>query len=321
MDTILYLYKKKDIDRPLVEAVRQDAYMLVKVGLDVEPYRWFIQRLPRKQPMPDLAAMNGRKPEGWGWISPGYLRERWEIRSRRKEWKRYEALIDALTQRCGESAGGLISEMQEELSAYIDTRSDCCCVYEKAVREILYGDNPVAEVWQKLWDWKEFALYTELSWVRLLMHSAVNHHFIVLGSAPCVPGLLVQYADRMKSLRWIVEEAYANAHSEELEDFAEDFYQEQGLAAAIERVRSFGKFQLTCAEASNILDFTGEDRVSAGKMAQGSVWLDMCSSEEKCRRFARRGGGIQYVSLREKWRKTQKKSYRLDTIGKNEYNT
>lgn len=321
MDTILYLYKKKDIDRPLVEAVRQDTYMLVKVGLDVEPYRWFIQRLPRKQPKPEITAMNGRKLEGWDWINPRYFRERREIRFRRNEWKRYERLIDTLTVRCSESAEGLLSEMMEELSPYVGDRSDCCCVYENTVREILYGDNPAAKVWQKLWKWKEFDLYTELSWVRLLMPFAVNHHFVVLGSAPCVPEILTQYADRMKSLRWIMDETYGEAHSEELEDFAEEFYQEQGLAVTIERVQNLGTFRLNCAEPSNILDFTGEDRVLAGETGKGSVWLDMCSSEEKCRRFTQRGAGIKYISLREKWRKTQKKSYRLDTTGKNEYNT
>lgn len=321
MDTILYFYQKKGSDRPLVEAIRQEAYMLVKVGLDVEPCRWFIQRLPRRQPSPEAVEMRCRKPEGWDWISPGYFREMREVRARRREWKRYERLMDSLTLRCSESVEMLISEMQKELSLYVEDRSECRCVYEESVRKTLYGDGPVAKVWQKLWKEEEFSLYTELPWVRLLMPSAANYHFVVLGSAPCVPELLAQYADRMKSLRWIMEEARADACGEELEDFAEDFYQEQGLAVTIERVRSFEKFQLTCTEPSNILDFTGKDRVSAGKTAQGSVWLDMCSSEEKCRRFARRGGGIQYVSLREKWRKTQKKSYRLDTIGKNEYNT
>lgn len=321
MDTILYLYKKKDIDRPLVEAVRQDTYMLVKVGLDVEPYRWFIQRFPRKQSRPEITALNGRKPERWDWINPRYFRENREIRSRMREWKRYEALIDTLMLRCSESTENLLAEMRKELSPYVDERSECYCVYEKTVREILYGDNPVARVWQRLWKEKEFAFYADFSWVRLLMPSAVNHHFIVLGSAPCVPELLAQSASRMKSLRWIVDENYGAAHSEELEDFAEDFYQEQGLAVTIERIVNLKAFRLNCAEPSNVLDFTGEDGVLPGETGKGSVWLDMWSSEEKCRRFAQRGGGIQYVSLREKWRKTQKKSYRLDTIGKNEYNT
>lgn len=321
MDTILYFYKKKDIDYPLVEAVRQGNYMLVKVGMDVEPYRWFIQRLPRRQPKPEITASNGRKLEGWDWINPKYFRERREIRFRRNEWKRYERLIDTLTEQCGASAEGLLSELIEELAPYMEERSDCSCVYEKTVRDILYGDGPAAKVWQKLWRWKEFSLYTEPLWIRELMPFAVNHHFIVLGSDPCIPKLLSQCADRMKSLRWIMDETYGEAHSEELEDFAENFYQEQGLAVSLELVRSLETFQLTCGEPSNIFDFTGKDRISAGEAARGSVWLDMWSSEEKCRRFSQHGERIQYVSLREKWRKTQKKSYRLDTIGKNEYNT
>ena len=318
MDTILFLYKKKDIDRPLVEAIRQETYMLVKVGLDVEPYRWFIQRLPRKQPKPEL---NDRKLEGWDWVNPKYFKERREIQSRRNEWKRYERLIDALTVQCSASAEELLSGMIEELLLYVDERSDCCCVYENTVRETLYGDNPVAKVWQKLWRWKEFSLYTEPFWIRQMMPFAVNYHFIVLGSAPCVPELMSQCADRMKSLRWIMDAAYEEAHSEELEDFAENFYQEQGLAVTLEKVSNFRTFRLDCTEPANVLDFTGENRVFAGEAAQGSVWLDMWSSEEKCSRFAERGAGIKYVSLREMWRKTQKKGHRLDTTGKNEYNT
>jgi hypothetical protein len=324
MDTILFIYKKKDVKFPFVEAISQNTYMLVKIGMDVEPYRFCIQCMPHKKPKPEITAENGRTLEGWDWINPKYRKERREIRTQQKEWKEYETLMDTLMDRCKIHTEELIARMMKETVPYVDEYSGCYCVFEKSVRDVLFGDNPVGRVWQGMWRAKEFTFYTEQPWVQLIMPSAENYHFIVLGESPCVPNLLTQSADRMKSLRWIIDEDFAQAHDEELEDFAENFYQEQGLAVSIERVQGkngFKKLQLTCKEPSNILDFTGEDKISIGEVAKGSIWLDMKSSEEKCRRFSQNGTAIQYFSLREKWRQTQKKSYRLDTLDKNEYNT
>ena len=211
-----------------------------------------------------------------------------------------------------------------EIALYVEETSGCLCVYDKAVKEVLCGDGPVAEIWRQRWNTEEFTLYTEAFWAGLLMSLAVCPHFIVLGEAACIPQLLHQYAHRMKSLRWFVSEAYGENHREELEDFAEGFYQEQGLAVTIGQAggrTGFERLRPVCREPANILDFSGEDKISAGWAAKGSIWLDMGSSEEKCRRIAGRNTGIQYVSLRETWRQAQKKSYRLDTMIKNEYNT
>lgn len=325
MDTILYLYKKKEIEAPYVEAISQNTYLLVKIGMDVEPYRWFIQRLPRKCPQPEIIPFNGKKLKGWDWINPKYLKERREIRFRRNEWKRYEAQIDTLAEKCGANVESMLAGLMRELSCYVHDRSACWCVYEKAVRDVLYDENPVAGMWRKIWEAKEFTSYTELQWVLQLMPYAVHCHFIILGTSSCIPELVQQYAGSMKSLWWIMDTAYGESHSEELEDFAESFYQEQGLAVTIKLVQGkcgYERLQLACKEPSNILDFTGEDKVSAGWAAKGSVWLDMWSSEEKCRRIIRRGTEIQYFSLREKWSRTQKKKgYCLDFTNKNEYNT
>lgn len=311
MDTILYLYKKKKLERPFVEAISQKTYLLIKIGMDVEPYRWFVQCLPRKRPQPEDLLTEGRALKGWDWIDPRYFKERREARSRRKEWKRYETLVDTLTAKCRENVESLLAELMRELFLYVEEQAACWCVYDKAVRDVLLDDNPVAEIWKRVWKIREFTAYTESQWVWQLMPFAVNHHFIVLGEASCIPELLRQSADRMKSLRWVVDETYARVHSEELEDFAESFYQEQGLAVTIEPVQGkygFEKLHSVCREPSNILDFTGEDNISARWAAKNSIWLDMWSSEEKCRRIARRSGEIKYISLREKWRQTQKKT-------------
>ncbi|MCM1541573.1 MAG: hypothetical protein NC121_09950 [Blautia sp.] len=322
MDTILYLYKKKDLEKPLVEAIGQKTYLLIKIGMDVEPYRWFLQVFPQKRPRSDMIPEDEKELTGWNRINPRYFQERKEIRHRKREWKKYETLIDSLMARCRENVENQFVEMQREISFCVEESSECQCVYDRVIREVLRGNGPVAELWQQAWNIREFAGFMEPQWARLLMPHAVSPHFIVLGEAPCIPELLQQCADRMKSLRWIVGEAWGRMHGEELEDFAENFYQEQGLAVTVEQAQGgFEKLRLPCREPANILDFTGGDKVSARWAAKGSIWLDMGASEEKCRLIAGRGAGIQYVSLREKWRGAQKKSYRLDTAGKNEYNT
>lgn len=324
MDTILYLYKKRDAQKPLVEAISQKTYLLVKIGMDVEPYRWFLQCLPHKRSIPEIDPAEERRWEGWRRFDPRSFRERKEIRARRREWKRYEAAIEELTVRCRRNMESQLTEMMGELSRCVEEYSRCWCVYDRSVRAVLFGDNPVAEFWQREWETEEFTGFTELRWIQPLMPRLVSPCFIVLGAAPCIPRLLQQCAGRMKSLKWVVEEAYEQAHREELEDFAENFYQEQGLAVTLEQVQGrcgFERMQILCREPANILDFTGEDKIAVGWAAKGSIWLDLWSSEEKCRRITQRNVGIHYFSLREKWRQTQKISHYLDTVHKNEYNT
>lgn len=324
MDTILYLYKRKNLQKPLVEAIRQKTYLLIKIGMDVEPYRWFMQILPRKRSRSEFLPQKETRPTGWGRISPGYFRERKEIRHRTREWKKYESLMDTLMARCRRNVESQLAEMMREISHCAQEGDDCRCVYDREVRDVLCGDGPVAEIWRGIWTMEEFTDFTGLQWAQLLIPHAAGPHFVVLGEAACIPEILRQCADRMKSLRWIVDAAYGEAHEEELEEFAENFYQEQGLAITLEQVRgrrAFGGLRTDCREAVNILDFTEDNDIACRWAAEGSIWLDMGSSEEKCRRIAGRNTGIRYFSLRETWRQVQKKSYRLDTMVKNEYNT
>ena len=48
MDTILYIYKKRDLERPRTEPVGLKTYLLIRIGLDVEEGRWFDKRLEGK---------------------------------------------------------------------------------------------------------------------------------------------------------------------------------------------------------------------------------------------------------------------------------
>ena len=138
-----------------------------------------------------------------------------------------------------------------------------------------------------------------------LLPEAVLPHFVILGTVSCLPLLIEKYADRMKSLRWILPE---NDYSRELQEFVEDFYTEYGLAIMLQVVPAGQRrLQAVCKEPSNVLDFTQEAYINLAKVAKGSIWLDMLSVEEKKRRIVGRNTGITYVSLKEKWKLVRKK--------------
>lgn len=163
-------------------------------------------------------------------------------------------------------------------------------------------------LWQQYFPQKEFNAYSSLFWAEQLMPQAVQPHFVVLGYAACIPDLAWNYAGRMKSLRWIFAEA---DDTEEVQDFAEDFYLETGLAISIQLLpdkKEFRRLRLMCAVPSNILDFTEEARImDISGVAEGSVWLDLQSVEEKRRWLQGRGKGIRYISMKEKWKYVQRR--------------
>jgi hypothetical protein len=186
-------------------------------------------------------------------------------------------------------------------------REDIFCVYEDGIGKALSGQKVLAGLWQKWFAWRTFEGFTDFFWAEQLMDAARWPQFVILGTSDCIPKLIEAYAPRMKSLRWILPEA---GFTEEVQVFAEDFYVESGLAIALQTIPETGAFrrmQLISALPANILDFTGETHVLTAGLAQGSVWMDMRSLEEKKRRILGRGDGITYVSLKEKWKYAQRR--------------
>ncbi len=204
---------------------------------------------------------------------------------------------------------------------------DCFCVYEDCVRKVLVGkesgncigtevereDNMhinvsfdrghiLWEVWRKYFGIEEFHGYVQRLWVEEVLIKAVLPHFVILGTAPCLPDIIEKYAHKMKSLRWIMPE---NEYNQEIQEFMEDFYTEYGLAI-MPLVVPAGqrRIQAVCTESSNILDFTQEAQRNFRQTAKGSIWLDMLSIEEK-RRVC--DTEIAYFSLKEKWKAVRKK--------------
>ncbi len=239
-----------------------------------------------------------------------FRKRRTERLKEKEEAARREALLAEREERIRRTEAS-IKKLALEVTELAGEENPCYCVYDNNVRKALVRNGghglllPV--LWQSCFEWKEFADYSGRFWVEQLMPEAVLPHFVILGTADCIPELLEKYARGMKSLRWILAEADC---TRELEEFVEDFYIEFGLAVSLQVLpepKEFKRLRLVCALPSNILDFTGEPGIGTGGVADGSIWLDMQSVEEKRRRILGRGSGITYFSMKEKWKYVQRR--------------
>lgn len=269
---------------------RED-YLFVRVELNADRTQWCGTALP-SLPQPPVKEP-GRKRRGW-------LRRRREARAERREYEQkrqeYERARDALEtsmQRLAEE----IPQAMEQAGATGETS----CVYEGEL-DFLSGEEGLAGTWRRFWNIPEFQDYREFRWVEPLLRSAGGPHFILLGTAACVPQLLQNRARRMKSLRWYLWEEDCTG---EIQEFAEDFYIEYGLAAALMPLtekNSFRRLRLETKEPVCVLDFTEEEKIFGGGLAPGSVWLDFASLEEKGRRLGRQASGVRYDSMKQRWK-------------------
>ncbi len=259
---------------------------------------------------------------------------RLEEKRRKAELLEQERLLAEREERLRQTEEAL-RRLKRDVMELAGEERDCYCVYENTVRKALIGseaqgqerisaENPaeafmeeytgngkrekgLSALWQQYFDLKEFEGYCRPFWVEQLMPEAVWPHFVILGRMPDLFSVLETYACKMKSLRWILLEA---DYTEELLADVEDFYTEYGLAIELQYLEgpsAWKKFRLSCARPSNILDFTGEARLAVSEIPEGSVWLDMFSVEEKRRRMMGRSNGIQYISLKEKWKYAQRR--------------
>lgn len=151
----------------------------------------------------------------------------------------------------------------------------------------------------------EFDGYLQFKWAQQILPKAPGPDFVVLGDGPCLQQVLWELAPYMKSLWWIAPDLAAEAM---LEDFAEEFYQETGLAIRLDFLTAGTSFgQLVVPDGAvrkpvNILDFTDEKHIPGFYPPAGSIWLDMSSREEKERRIRARGLSCTFVSLRKQWK-------------------
>lgn len=108
------------------------------------------------------------------------------------------------------------------------------------------------------------------------------------------------------------------------EELVEDIYEEYGLAVEVHLLgeeKELRRRWLNCPFPVVIIDFSGEEKISAADVAKNSIWLDMTASEVKRHRLEDRNTQIAYFSLKKEWKQPQKARNYLDTISKNRYNT
>lgn len=233
--------------------------------------------------------------------------------------------------------------LEAEVLELAEERRSCRIVYEGTVRKALVGGrdekNPgqalqgrelgegkgrrrervLADLWRRHLDMEEFQDYTRRFWVERLMSHVGQCHYVILGTASCIYEVIEEHADRMRSLRWMLLEADCG---QELLDFVEDFYTEYGLAIEMQTFQSaetFRRVRSVCRQPSNIIDFTGDACLFAAEAAEGSVWLDMQSSEEKRYRLQGRKSGVEYISLKEEWKRAKRRCNAPDIEGRHKF--
>lgn len=327
MDTIIYFYKKRDLHQPIIDSLQMRDYLLVRVGMNVGEGKWFAHAftgadttstersfwtVESQEPKERQKALTERRNGQKRVLFLHSLRDRlWQRRERRAEI-RFQRQQQRKLQEIQSQVRVEIQGFLEELSLTVDNRYECRCVYADAVGKYLkFPENSsenywLPRLWHHYWQFPEFDDFLQIQWVEPLLKKAEHHHFVVLGTAGCVPFAIRHCAQRMKSLRWLLRE---EDYSQELQDFVEDFYGEYGLAAAVQTLEGekvFARLLLETREPVCVLDFTGEPRIPANGLARGSIWLDFCSVEEKARRILEREEGIRYISMKEIWKEAGK---------------
>ena len=291
MDTIIYVYLKKGYETQNQQSEsyqRQDfsmgTYHLVKVGVSSRLWSILQEKDPEEQ--------NADKLEEDGVWRVIHFRKKRE--SRRKEIARQQRLIkEAECRQC------FLQELLED-------REHCYFVTEEPI--------PILEGWS-------FRGYWEEEWVMHLMQHATLNHFIILGTAECIPVIILKYIRKMKSLRWILQKKQFRDAEQEL---IEEIYEEYGLAVEVrllEEEKDYRRMLLVSPFPVVVIDFSKEIRIPTADVKVGSIWLDMSALEEKRRRVEERNTGIAYFSLKKEWKQPQKAPYQLDTNSKNGYNT
>lgn len=248
------------------------------------------------------------------------LRERKEAERQMQEAQRerenqraaYEAAILALEKDMTELSGAIRRRIME-----LDT---CACVYTADVRPLFAGEGISAAIWERVCGIEEFSGYAGLRWANQLLAYVQHAELVVLGTEACFPQLLVACARRLKSVCWVLPQG---EETEEMQEFAEDFYEEYGLAIAIYTIAGRNAFRTLCLEAGEpvcVMDFSRETKIGFNGLPSGSVWLDFASDEEKERRLGRMAPGICYRSLKRLWHEEPPAIF-LDSGAKSGYNT
>lgn len=165
----MYFYRKRGLERPEAEPVGLKAYLLIRIGMDVDEGQWFGRRLG---PRPWGEGMEGRAdmPE-WTDQSAGNpkdsrpaevvgrhglasalcrpwkaVRQKRDLRKRQRELRAGRLAWEQEEARWLAAREGLIGEMEamvrglaREVAEFAQDMDGCRCVYEDSLRKILTG--------------------------------------------------------------------------------------------------------------------------------------------------------------------------------------
>lgn len=209
-----------------------------------------------------------------------------------------------------------LHELQTALCLLGDSPYWIYCAYEGYLKEKINQ-----ELWKQYWSLPEFEDYRERMWAEKLLPYTVHGHYMILGYADWLPFFFCENVKKMRSVKWFLKEKH---YSKEVQEFLDEFFEEYGLAVEVHLLDEGEEWIRVRPQSTvpvNVLDFTGEEKISACDVAKGSVWLDMDALDGKSRRISARNPGISYFSLKKLWQQRQKEPICLDTISKNGYNT
>lgn len=362
MDVIIFFEKKRNISEPELSVQRRSGYCLLRVGINGSGSSWFGRPLPQypeqkcKEQGEGLRGLTGEGQEceerrGGLCALPGERRENEErrgglrgllkrlkkgktaLRERKEaERQRQEAQREREKQRAAYEAAILalekyMTDLSDAIRRRIMELDTCACVYTADVRPLFAGEGIAAEIWERVCGIEEFSGYGEPCWANQLLPYAQQPELVVLGTAACFPQLLAACADRLKSVCWVLPQ---EEETEEMQEFAEDFYDEYGLAITIYTIAGRNAFRTLCLEAGApvcVMDFSRETKIGFNGLPSGSVWLDFASDEEKEKRLGRMAPGICYRSLKRLWHeepptgRCEEPAIFLDSGAKSGYNT
>lgn len=273
---------------------RED-YLLAKVEADIGKDTWFGTAVPT-EPVLSVETRNRGKFRRW--------------REQRKLRQEYERQVMEYNRKKQELEKEVCQMATEILTAVEEAgaKGEICCVYEEGLGFLKEEEAEISGFWGRYWNIPEFRDYREFRWVKSLLSAAKGPGFILLGIAPCIPLLLEYCAGEMKSLCWYLKEEDCG---EEVQEFAEDFYTEYGLAITLLPLsgrNAFRSLRLKSGKPVCVLDFTEEEKIYAGELSEGSIWLDFGSVEEKKQRIQRLSPGVRYESLKSLWRRSRRES-------------
>lgn len=352
MNTIIYIYRGRDDASFKIEKLDEQDYCLIRLGIPVLLWKNLKQLDKEKQDRPGVAATEEQQEGMAGEYSverkgccirrKGKILLRMEhftskCRSILKRNRMGEAQEipgpDAFPQEAvsrealsdeAETQEALREEiLQLQVTALVDElqmlQTALCLlggntywtytVYEERLRT-----NIDTSSWWDAWKIPEFENYGQPLWVEKIVSQGDFPNLLILGQSYCIWDLLVRNARRLRSVKWyLLQREYTG----EAEAFIDSFYEEYGLAIEVhllDEKKDWCRVCFHCREPVKVLDFTGEEKVSACGVIKGSIWLDMNAMDGKAARMEVRNQGIRYFSLKKLWSQLQKPANALTLL-------